>query len=333
MNKFNALVGFFIAVLMASCNQESITPTENLTTTALQVALPTSAAVATLNTLFPNTGNNTWYQAGVDLLATEVKFGSTNAFAYFDIDGTFITSKIETASARGGGGKKHCNGDTLALSNIPASVVAEIATKYAGYTIKKACVDTVAGVVQYRIKISNATSKITLLYDVSWAFVSATTHGNHGNSGDITITLAEVPAAAITYVSTNYTAYTINAAEKDTTGGITIYELYISSGTTKVKLIFDATGVFVKATTQSNSGSSHTQVTITLAEVPAAAIAYVSTNYVGYTITKAEKSTSSAGVITYELYLSNGTTNITLVFDANGVFVKVKSKIKKSKKH
>jgi hypothetical protein len=158
---------------------------------------------------------------------------------------------------------------------------------------------------------------------------SATMRGGKKHCKGDTILLATVPASAQTYVTTNYAGSTITKACKDTIGGIVTYRLHLSNPTTlaTITLVFDANWVFVKAVTKTKGKhGQHTEVAILISDIAASATSYIATNYVGYSITSAEKETDSAGIVTYEVKISNGTTKVHLVFDANWVFVKAKIK-------
>jgi hypothetical protein len=150
--------------------------------------------------------------------------------------------------------------------------------------------------------------------------------GKKHTKGDI-IALSTVPASAVAYVTTNYPGTTIKKAYTDTVGGITQYRLNIVDATTNVKttLIFDATWTFVKAVTKTKGqGGQHTEVAIAIADVSTIATTYITANYAGYIIVSAEKATSSTGIVTYEVKISNGTTKYEIVFDAAWAFVKAK---------
>jgi hypothetical protein len=83
------------------------------------------------------------------------------------------------------------------------------------------------------------------------------------------------------------------------------------------KLLFIMT--FMVALVAVNAQVTHTPVKV--ADLPKAITDNVTKNYVGFTIKDATKVTEN-NVITYDVKITKGTTNETLVFDKDGKFLR-----------
>lgn len=130
--------------------------------------------------------------------------------------------------------------------------------------------------------------------------------------GNITsVDPAALPAAIVTYISTNYVDATIKFAGKDTQGQ---YVVGISLNNVETGLLFDANGVFVKALQHYGRKARLTEVDITT--LPASVSAYVTATYSGYSIKRAGKDSDGNILVA----INNGTARKILLFDANGAF-------------
>ena len=130
-----------------------------------------------------------------------------------------------------------------------------------------------------------------------------------------TISVSSLPAAIISYVSTNYPGKSITKAETYATK----IEVTLSDGT---KLEFTAAGQFIEVSgsSKNNSGGSSTNTKVSddlKATLPKAAVDYLNANYPGILIVKAEKSNNK-----YEVKLAN---RIRVDFDLAGKVLKVKT--------
>ena len=152
-----------------------------------------------------------------------------------------------------------------------------------------------------------------------------------GGNSETVITADQLPAAVLTYLSTNYVGYTLVQAEQGTNGrdGTTYYEVkFTLNGTTK-ELHFDMAGAILAPSHDGGKGShgpgqgggGSSEVAITNDKIPAAAITYLNTNYTGYTIVQAEQGTDRSGATYYEVQFTlNGKTK-EIHFDANGALI------------
>jgi hypothetical protein len=132
------------------------------------------------------------------------------------------------------------------------------------------------------------------------------------------IAVADIPAAAKTYIATNFVGAMMKFAGKDTDGNFVV-GITLADGTNK-GLKFTSAGVFVTELKQHKAKANITKIAV--ADLPAAIKTYIATKYVGATTDKAGK--NDLGEIFVKITV--GTTKTVLVFDAKGVFVKVMEK-------
>lgn len=168
-----------------------------------------------------------------------------------------------------------------------------------------------------------ATARIAGVTSSSAASCSATR-----GSSETVITAGELPAAVLTYLSTNYAGYILVQAEQGISrlDGSTYYEVKFTVNTTTQKLHFDIAGAVLATSVGGKGhggkgGGSSTEVVITADKLPAAALTYLTTNYAGYTLVQAEQGTTTAGAVYYEVkFTVNGVTKH-IHFDANGALI------------
>ena len=120
-----------------------------------------------------------------------------------------------------------------------------------------------------------------------------------------------LPAAILTYISTNYAGSNIKFAGKDDKGQ---YVVGVNLNGVGTGLLFDATGKFIQKLEKFHEKSKLTEVDV--ATLPAAVTAYISKNYAGYTAKKAGKDADGNLLVG----ISNGTDKKVLKFDSAGVF-------------
>ena len=178
--------------------------------------------------------------------------------------------------------------------------------------------------------VSPTDSTATSLTSARIAGVTSTT-GNNGTltcgSSETIITADQLPAAVLTYLTTNYAGYTLVEAEQGTNlrNSATYYEVtFTLNGTTK-ELHFDMTGAVLASSGGGGKGygggGSSTEVVITADKLPAAALTYLTTNYAGYSLVQARQGTTTAGAVYYEVkFTLNGRTK-QIHFDANGALI------------
>jgi len=142
-------------------------------------------------------------------------------------------------------------------------------------------------------------------------------------SSETVITPSELPAAATTYLTTNFPGFVIAKAEKETTSaGVIRYEVKFTVNGISREAYFDATGVLIKIEVENgdkDDDNESNEVIITSSQLPTAALTYLNTNYAGYVIVKAKKETSTAGVVRYEVKFTLNGMKREVNFDANGL--------------
>lgn len=121
-----------------------------------------------------------------------------------------------------------------------------------------------------------------------------------------------------TYIAANYADATIESAFQGKNGETVV--IITKADGTKVALLFDASGAFVKEITQKGGGKDKDLTAIDEASLPSAVKSYISTNYAGSTFVKAAKDAN--GNIFVVVKKADGTL-VGLAFDANGAFVKI----------
>jgi hypothetical protein len=128
------------------------------------------------------------------------------------------------------------------------------------------------------------------------------------------IDLTTLPTSVGTYVTANYTGYTIDHAHQDASGN---YLITIVSGTTRKGLLFDSAGVF-KQELALKVGKGGNLTVVAIANLPTAITTYISATHVGYTIKHA--GTDTTGNYVVHIVDAAGTTNKGLLFTSAGVF-------------
>lgn len=205
-------------------------------------------------------------------------------------------------------------GVSVPVSSLPAPITGYVSTNYAGQTITKA--EKYAN--GYEVTLSGGTK---LEFNLAGAFLEVSgSSKNNTTSTSSTVASSTLPASITSYINTNYAGQTIVKAEKS----LSKYEVTLSGGT---KLEFSLAGAFLEVSgsskTTSSSASTGMPVNSSGLSLPSNITSFISTNYPGQSITKAEKSSSK-----YEITLSSG---VKLEFDLNGNFKEVSGGGKKKK--
>lgn len=146
--------------------------------------------------------------------------------------------------------------------------------------------------------------KDQVMNDISNSAADATARRGAGDG--VKVSISSLPASITNYITANYPSATITKAEKY----VTKYEITLSN---LVKLEFKLDGTFIEVS--GGGGGADDGNHVDPATLPAAIGAYITKNYPGTTITKAEKSATE-----YEVRLSNG---VKLEFNLDGTFKEV----------
>ncbi len=212
----------------------------------------------------------------------------------FDISGNFI----EISGNGDDDGENQ--GEDINPADLPQAILDYIATNYPDLTIVEAEIYP----NQYEVTLS---SGVELEFDLSGNFLEVSGQGGDDNGDDNEIETGSLPAAVTDYIAANYPGETIVKAEFD---GIE-YEVTLSNG---LKLEFDDMGNF-KEISGNDGDDSGEEDEIEISNLPMPVTDYISANYPGETIVKAE-----FDGVEYEVTLSNG---LKLEFDSMGSFKEI----------
>ncbi len=139
------------------------------------------------------------------------------------------------------------------------------------------------------------------------------------------IAVADIPAAAKTYISTTYPGATMTFAGKDTDGNFVVGITLVDG--TKKGILFTSAGVFKADLKQHGKKAKLTAVAT--ADLPASITAYIKSKYPTATISKAGKNDLGEFFVGITTTVGTVTTKTHLLFDAKGVFVKELAKPEK----
>jgi hypothetical protein len=217
--------------------------------------------------------------------------------------------------------------EVVAATALPTSVSTYIASNYVGVTTTEVNLLSDGSYVVYVAKTSVATAKTTssatnsvvtkLSFSIRGALLSAKVQTN--------IAIADLLPTITSYITTNYTGAIINSAHVESDGGFDVL-ITISDGS-KIKLNFKSDGSFVAEKALKANGnhkhdhsSNHTPVVI--ADLLPAITTYISTNYVGATITSAHKESDGS----FDVFVTTASgAKLNINFSASGIFVAVSS--------
>jgi hypothetical protein len=176
----------------------------------------------------------------------------------------------------------------ISVADLPARITNHVATSYPNATVLAAAQNPSFG---YEVWINTGWE---LYYNTNGEFVFKT----DGDDDDVPVAIGSLPAGIAQYVAANYPSATILWAEWDDDE----FEVYLDNG---IELYFDRNGNF--------RGADRDDVPVDPANLPASIRDYITQNYPGASIVRAERDESK-----YEVYLDNG---FELYFDLNGNFI------------
>lgn len=196
---------------------------------------------------------------------------------------------------------------------------------------------------------------------VSGATSSSATSGTATCPSNLTaVDIATLPTAITTYISTNYAGATIKDARKDANGN---YIVAITLNNSLTLLLFDSAGTFQKEATMKfgpapgdsahhhfRGDSTHAHApgdsahahapgdttnhphrgpgpdltSVAVSSLPAAITSYITTNYAGATISKADQEKVSGDYVV--LITTSAKKYVVLLFGSDGTFIKALGK-------
>ncbi len=166
--------------------------------------------------------------------------------------GSARIASISNTTATSGTCVKGGNEVAITADKLPATVLAYLTSNFAGYTFVSAEQGTnKGGVTYYEVKFTVAGKTRELHFDMNGVVVTGGKGGNGGGNGngntEVVITKDQLPAAALTYLTTNYAGYTFVQAEKVTDSkGVVSYEIQFTLNGKTTELHFDAAGAVKK---------------------------------------------------------------------------------------
>ncbi len=218
--------------------------------------------------------------------------------------------------------------EVVAAAALPTTISTYIASNYAGATTTEVNLNSNGTYVVYvansstttaksTTSVANSKSVIQLNFTVKGAFVSAKTQ--------TIIAIADLLPAITTYIATNYTGAVINTAHVESDGSFDV--LLTATDGSKVKLNFKSDGTFVSAKALKANGNhkhdhSNGHTPVAIADLVDAIKTYITTNYVGATITSAHKESDGS----FDVFITTASgAKLNINFSASGDFVSVSS--------
>lgn len=319
------LIGVLLAStisLFVACEQDSLLlPSDELITQIASSDAKTEVSVDALPVEIANYIETNYAPLAVESASKVRNLGfevllENNYFLYFN--------ENQECLGGGNGSEGHhprphrgcMRGDTIDLATLPAAVYDYVAANYPDATIAVA-VQKPSG--KFGVELSDGT---TMIFDAEGVFITLCGQcpggppPHHGGcmAGD-TVTIAELPQAALDYVAANYPDLTIQTVVVKPIGA---FAVELSDGTI---LLFNPDGVFFRLCGDGPAGPPPPHEgrcmrgdTIDLANLPQAVIDYVAATYPDLTIQTAV--VKPDGVFAVEL--SDG---MVLLFDPEGVFI------------
>ena len=222
--------------------------------------------------------------------------------------------------------------DRILFTDVPQAVKDFISANYAGYTATDRAekLTLATGSLEYVVYVHMGPAQKSVRVDANGALICEQSgfhhgcpgggHGGPGGGGPGPgghhggIPIDSLPASIISYVTANYSGYTIRHAEYDSlcVNGL-VFEVAISQVgfAPPVNLYFDMSGVFLM---QANG--------IPYPDLPQSVKNYITTNYAGYFVCEIpQKLTLADGTLQYVVDLRKGPSRKSVRIDANGVLV------------
>ncbi|MBP6181261.1 PepSY-like domain-containing protein [Flavobacterium sp.] len=319
------LIAFAFSVIMFSCSNDepvSSSPATSAVASTYEVVaasvLPTTitsyitSKYAGSTTTQVNLNSNGTYVVYVTLPAGTTTLKSSNsaktanlsAKLNFTAKGAFESAKIETQ---------------VAVADLLPAITTYITTNYVGATIISAHLESEG---DFDVFITTADgNKMKIKFNVAGAFVSVKifkASGNHKHKHDtnqIPVAIADLITNIKAYITTNYSGATITSAHKESDN---TFDVLITTATgAHLNLNFSAAGEFLSV---SSNGSNHSnrETQVAVADLLANITTYITTNYVGATITSAHKDWNGG----FEVYLTTAAgVRLELNFTGTGEFV------------
>jgi hypothetical protein len=217
--------------------------------------------------------------------------------------------------------------EVVGTTALPTSVSTYIASNYVGATTTEVNLVSDGTYVVYVAKASGTTAKLTssavntvvtkLIFSIRGALISAKVQS--------VVAIADLLPAITTYITTNYVGAVINNAHVESDGSFDV--MITAADGNKIKLNFKADGTFVaekalKANGNHKHDHSNNHTPVVIADLLPAITTYITTNYVGSTITSAHKESDGS----FDVFVTTASgAKLNINFSASGAFVAVSS--------
>ena len=258
----------------------------------------------------------TTYFLGFIALFTLTLWGCDNTPSVTPEDDAVLSSARLTGDTTG----FHCrtNVTRIDVATLPAAITSAISASYAGATINYAATDDTGN---FLVAITQNSERLTLLFNADGTFNRALSfrgrRGGFGRNRDslTQVAITALPAAIVSYITTNYAGATVNTAAIDASRG---YVVMITLNDQRKALLFNLDGTFAQEVTRGIKGNYSVVDASTL---PAAVTTYITTNYAGSTIRLVGKNSTGQ----FKVYVQLATGQIVeLSFAADGTFVQAR---------
>jgi hypothetical protein len=182
-----------------------------------------------------------------------IKYNSALVGLKFTADGTFVSILEQRAGHDLMGQGWHHGGpfdnrdgkhrDTIAISALPAAVTSYFKTTYPTDTLLHASITPDSAYVL----ISKNNGLFATAIKANGTLIKRTQIDKHAGK-HTAIAETSLPAAITTYLTTTYPGYVLDKAfSYSVSGTLKGYDVVITSNSTKYAVVFDASGIFVKA--------------------------------------------------------------------------------------
>jgi hypothetical protein len=226
--------------------------------------------------------------------------------------------------------------DSLAVSGLPASVTSYLTSNYGGYSFQKGFAekDSSGNITGYVVIINYKNNPVGLKFDASGNFVRVleqrdrqdlTGKGYHeggcfGNRDGLhrdTVSLAKLPAAILSYFTTNYPKDTLVRAYLNNNGSYIVFTVDSSAYAT----VFTSNGTFVSRTQLHNDGDRGNVSVIQQSALLPAIQTYLTTTYPNYVFDQAFSFSQNGSLLGYIVAIDANNTKYAVQFDASGKFI------------
>ena len=233
--------------------------------------------------------------------------------------------------------EKGLHRDSIAAANLSTTIQTYLTTNYSGYTFLKAYAvkDTTGAVKGYVVIVNYNGKPVGLLFNADGSFVKVLEQREKGDIDDDgwhmggrfeyrdglhrdTVALTALPAAIISYFTTNYSTDTLIKAFVLKDGNY----LVVSKNNGLYGTVFTSAGVFIKRAVLPTHDGPFT--VIAQSALPATVLSYLTTTYPNYVFDVAANISINGVNLGYVVVVNANNTTYAVLFNSGGTFVAVK---------